>query len=166
MKIRKHLMVFSLMLSSFSLLSAQEEKQEIPWINFEEAVIRNKKDPKKFMVYVYSNNCGWCRKMEKETFSDSAISDFISRHYHPVKINNNFKKNIQYDNRSFRYLPANEANNTGGYHELIAILLEGRLAYPSIAYLNEDMVYLGVDRGYKNVSAFLERLRLIGDGEF
>lgn len=166
MRTIKILVALLFMSYPFFPISAQESDGNIKWLSFEEAVKMNKQEPKKFMVYVYSNNCGWCRKMENETFSDSVIVDYIKHHYYPVKINKNIKKKIHYDNRSFSFLPANPANNTGGYHELIAILLQGRLAFPSIAYMDEDMVYLGVDRGYKSVPSFLERLKLIGNGEF
>lgn len=166
MRTIKILVALLFMSYPFFPISAQESDGNIKWLSFEEAVKMNKQQPKKFMVYVYSNNCGWCRKMENETFSDSVIVDYIKHHYYPVKINKNIKKKIHYDNRSFSFLPANPANNTGGYHELIAILLQGRLAFPSIAYMDEDMVYLGVDRGYKSVPSFLERLKLIGNGEF
>lgn len=166
MKMLKFIALLALLLSpSFSLFS-QEAKEKIHWIKFEEAVELNKKEPKKFMVYIYSDNCGWCRKMERETFFDSAVIDYLRRHYHPVKLNKDIKRKIQYENRSFTYLPVDPESKTGGYHELVALLLEGRLAFPSIAYLNEDMIYLGVERGYKSVPSFLERLRLTGNEGF
>ena len=55
--------------------SAQEEK--IEWLSFEEAVKRNETQPKKFIVDVYTDWCGWCKKMDASTFKNPVIIKYI-----------------------------------------------------------------------------------------
>ncbi|MCR9084859.1 MAG: thioredoxin family protein, partial [Cyclobacteriaceae bacterium] len=45
-------------------------QDQITWLKFEEAVAANQSDPKMLLVDVYTDWCGWCKKMDKETFTD------------------------------------------------------------------------------------------------
>jgi len=50
---------------------------------------------KKFlMVYFYSNNCYYCQKMKKETFSDFRIQEELEENYSVVHINYSEYKNV------------------------------------------------------------------------
>ncbi len=142
-------------------LLAQQPNPAIQWLEFETAVSLNEKEPAKFLIYIYSDNCGWCKRMLNETFSDQGTIDYINKNFHAVKLNKAITREIKYKNRSFKYIDGKPA-----YHELVLLLLEGRLAYPSIAYLDENMVYLGVERGYKSIDPFNKWLRHIAENEY
>ncbi|HLT51685.1 MAG TPA: DUF255 domain-containing protein, partial [Arenibacter sp.] len=49
--------------------------QNITWLSWEEAVklAETEKDPKKIFVDVYTDWCGWCKKMDKDTFQDPKV---------------------------------------------------------------------------------------------
>lgn len=159
--------VFFILLSFMTAISnlyAQDNSQKgISWLKMEDAVKINAENPKKFLIYVYSDNCGWCRKMENETFSSAAVIDYINLNFHAVKINSNIKADIQYQNRKFRYVPADPHTGNPSHHEFLLVLLQGRMAYPSIAYLDENMVYIGVERGFKSIDPFKKYLSFINE---
>ena len=151
------------MLFNISLQGQQQEHKQINWLGFEEAIRLNKTENRKIMVYVFSDNCGWCRKMEAETFASPAIIQVINSHFYPVKINARITDTIRYDGRSFGYIPADPGLGRPAYHELILLLLQGRLAYPSTAFLDENLVYLGLERGYKSADPFGKYLKYISE---
>ena len=81
----------------FLLLGINSYSQEynfINWYSFEEAVSLTEKNPKMVIVDVYTDWCGWCKKMDKETFTDSRVISYINENFYAVKINaeNNKKK--------------------------------------------------------------------------
>jgi thioredoxin-related protein len=140
---------------------AQDSNKKVKWLSFEEAVDLQQQDARKIVVYVFSNSCGWCRKMERETFSNARVIEYLNENFYPVKINKDLKSEIRYGNRSFKYIPADRNKKIPAYHELIYVLLEGRLAFPSVAYIDENMVYMGVKRGFSSPDPFLELLEAL-----
>ncbi|MEM9868741.1 MAG: DUF255 domain-containing protein, partial [Bacteroidota bacterium] len=55
-------------LGSFSSINAQS----VNWITWEEAVTlaESESNTKKIFVDVYTDWCGWCKKMDKDTFQN------------------------------------------------------------------------------------------------
>src|SRR5690606_64723 len=77
------LMAFALA-HSFSALA---QDKAIKWLTFDEASELAAKEPKMILVKVYTDWCGWCKKMDKETFTDSDVIDYINEGFYAVKMN-------------------------------------------------------------------------------
>ncbi|MDZ7847568.1 MAG: thioredoxin family protein [Owenweeksia sp.] len=56
-----------LMLAFISIANAQDEK--IEWMSIEEAIEASKEEPRKLIIDVYTDWCGWCKRMDQTTFS-------------------------------------------------------------------------------------------------
>src|SRR5690606_40147878 len=69
------LMAFALA-HSFSALA---QDKAIKWLTFDEASELAAKEPKMILVKVYTDWCGWCKKMDKETFMDSEVINYVNR---------------------------------------------------------------------------------------
>jgi thioredoxin-related protein len=143
-----------------SLMHAQGQKVE--WISIEEAQKRMKQEPKKIMIDVYTDWCGWCKKMDKETFSNPVIAEVINEHYYAVKLDGEGKNDIVFNGTTYKYV----AQGARGYHELAGALLSGRLSYPSIAYLNEELQLLGAVPGYMTPDRIEPLLHYIAENKF
>ena len=62
---------------------------------WEEALDRAAKENKYIMVDAYTDWCGWCKVMDKETFTDDAVGAMVNKNFVPVKIN--FEEGIGID---------------------------------------------------------------------
>ncbi len=51
------------------------QDKEIKWLSFDEASELAVKEPKMILVSVYTDWCGWCKKMDRETFTDNEVID-------------------------------------------------------------------------------------------
>jgi thioredoxin-related protein len=129
------------------LLHGQAESSKIKWYTFEQAVELSKKAPKKMMIDVYTDWCGWCKKMDAETFSNPEIAKYVNEHFYAVKFNAEQKADITFQGKTFKYI---DQGNGKGYHELAAALLSNQLSFPTISYLNEKLELLGPVPGYRN----------------
>jgi len=161
------LMLILFLSLSLKLLPAQDsENISINWMKMEDAVNTSTSQPRKLFIYIYSDNCGWCKRMNDVSFSDSVIANYINDHFYPVKINSSFKEDITLGSRTYKYIPADPSKNIPSHHELVATLLNGRMAYPAISFINEKMEYMGVEFGFKNPPLLEAWLHFIAGNEF
>ena len=136
------LFVSGLFLLPFAGLA--QEASKVKWYTIEEAEKLNKQEPRKIMIDVYTDWCGWCKKMDKETFEHPVIAEYINKNFYPVKLDAESKEEITFNGNTFKYV----AQGSRGYHELAAGLLNGKMSYPSIAYMNEKLELLGAIPGF------------------
>ncbi len=76
-----------LLFLSFALNGAAQAQEQIQWMKFEEAVAANANNPKMILVDVYTDWCGWCKKMDKDTFTDPRVVAHLKKNFYAVKLN-------------------------------------------------------------------------------
>lgn len=123
----------------------KEKPAEIEWLTFEEAVELNKTQPKKIFIDVYTDWCGWCKVMDKNTFKNEYIAEYISKNYHAVKLDAEQKASIEFQGNTFKFVPRGKK----GYHELAASLLNGKLSFPTVVFLDEQFRLIQPLPGYQ-----------------
>ena len=53
------------------------EESPVKWLSFEEAVEKSKTEKRKIFIDVYTDWCGWCKVMDKNTFSEEKIAKIL-----------------------------------------------------------------------------------------
>jgi thioredoxin-related protein len=114
------------------------------------------------MIDVYTDWCGWCKKMDAETFNHPVIAEYLNKNYYPVKLNAESKADIVFNGTTYKYV----AQGARGYHELAAGLLNGRMSFPSVAYMNEKMELLGAVPGYMSAQSIEPLLNYIVEDQY
>ncbi len=130
----------------------QPQKQEtgVKWMSWEEAVERSRAEKRKFLIDVYTDWCGWCKRMDKATFQEPNIARYINENFYPVKFNAEQKQELEYNGKTYGFVK----NGQRGYHELAAELLKGRLSFPTVVFMDEDMNLIQSIVGYKSPQQF------------
>ncbi|MCK4662346.1 MAG: DUF255 domain-containing protein [Bacteroidales bacterium] len=118
--------------------------QTVKWYTFEEAVELNKIKPKKILIDVYTDWCGWCKVMDKNTFSHPVIAKYLNMNFYPVKFNAESKEPVKFMGQTYK----NEGNGSRSTHQLAYALLNGKLSYPSIAYMDGKNKLITAVPGY------------------
>jgi len=129
---------------SISVSFGQESGKNIKWYTFQEAVKLSKENPRKLFIDVYTDWCGWCKKMDKETFEHPEIAKILNKEYYPVKFDAESKEPIEFGGKTF----INEGGRSRNPHQLAVALLQGQMSYPSVAYMSEDLQLLTAVPGY------------------
>ncbi|MBX2840560.1 MAG: thioredoxin fold domain-containing protein [Flammeovirgaceae bacterium] len=121
------------------------EVKQIKWVTIDEAQRLSKKEPRKIFVDVYTSWCGYCKLMDRTTFTDPDVVDYVNQHYYAVKLNAESDKMIKFHGKT---------------------LAEGDLAnafdvtgYPTIVLLDEKMKTADAQPGYRKAKAFLKMLK-------
>jgi len=122
----------------------------ITWLTWEEASQISNGEKRKFMVDLYTDWCGWCKKMDAATFQQDYISDYINENYYPVRFNAEMKEDIVFKGETYSFVP----NGKRGYHQLAVEITKGRLGYPTVVFLDENMEVIQAIAGYKEPGEF------------
>jgi thioredoxin-related protein len=171
----KKLVLFSLGVTLFFGCTAQPQNPSgvsVKWYTIEEAVALNEKKPKKIIIDIYTDWCSWCKVMDQNTFSQPEIAEYLNSRYYPVKFNAESLNPINYKGKVF-------VNNNQGRrspHELAISLLQGKMSYPSIAFMDENsqpIFYLDENQnprislpGYKTPEQMLPLLVFFGEDHY
>ena len=116
----------------------------VKWLTIQKALELNKKEPRKFYIDVYTDWCGWCKKMDQTTYMDPVIAHILNTKFYPVKFNAESKDPINVAGKTF----VNDGSSSRSPHQLAVALLQGKMAYPSVAYLDERFQLLTVVPGF------------------
>ena len=58
-----------------------------PWVPMQDASTAAQNQNKKVFIYVYTDWCSWCRKMEGEVFTDARVAEILTGAFIPVALN-------------------------------------------------------------------------------
>jgi thioredoxin-related protein len=151
-----------------SFLSAMqtpsEEKEAVHWYTFSEAVELQKKDPRPIMVDVYTSWCGPCKMMSKNTFGNPNIADYLNKNYYPVKFNAETFDSVSFNGYTFKN--KNAPGTHRPVHDFAISILDGKLSYPSIVFLNEQVQRIQVITGYYQPAQFEPVMKFFGSGKY
>lgn len=57
------------------------------WVDFESGYAKAVAENKKILVDVYTDWCGWCKVMDKKTYTDDSVIYYINKYFVAVKLN-------------------------------------------------------------------------------
>ena len=134
----------------------------IQWISWQEAVELNKKQPKKLFVDVYTDWCGWCKRMDATTFTDPEVVQYMNEHFYAVKLNAEMKDQIEFRNQEFKFVEVGKR----GVHTLAYSLLEGKMSYPSFVTLSEKYDRIAISPGFKGPEQLIKELRFAAEEKY
>jgi thioredoxin-related protein len=143
---------------------ADELKGPVHWYTFSEAVELQKKKPKMIMVDVYTSWCGPCKMMSANTFGNEIIAKYLNENFYPVKFNAETRDTVKFNGYSFAN--KNPEGTQRPVHDFAVSILDGKLMYPSIVFLNEEIKRVQTLSGYYKADQFEPMLKFFGSGKY
>ncbi len=153
----------TVVLSAQSAPAKPESGKAIKWITFEEALKLNNKKPKMIFIDIYTDWCGWCKKMDKETFTDPVVASYINKKYYAVKLNAEQADAITFKEQQFVNPNPGKSRST---HQLAMALLKNEGVYPSYVILDRASDWTFKLKGYKTPNELMPILRYYGEGDY
>lgn len=152
-----------LLVLTINLNSAEVFGQDkIKWHTMEEVQNLNSNNPKKIFIDVYTDWCGWCKKMDATTFQDPKIIKILNEDFYAVKLDGEGTEAIIFKDREYKFVP----QGRNGYHELAAALMNGKLSYPTTVYLDENLNMIQPIPGYMEVKNLEPILIFLGKDHY
>jgi len=134
----------------FILIQFQLYSQEINWMSLDEVREAQKTNPKNVLIDVYTNWCGPCKLMDRNTFSNTDIIRIINENYYAVKFNAEGNDTVTFMDKVFTNpnFDSTKTQRRNSSHQFTQFL--GVNAYPSTLFFDSKMNYLTPVKGYLN----------------
>jgi len=143
--------------------TAPTETGKINWISFEELEKKQKQSPKKVMVDVYTSWCGPCKMLDKYTFADKKVADYVNQNYYAVKLNAEDGKPIKFKGKNYanpRFDPK-KTRGRNSTHDLSRHF--GVRSYPTIMFMDENLKVIQKIPGFRKPDQFIPMLQKMKD---
>ncbi len=150
------LMYFAVINSSYIIPTAEK----IQWLSFEEMAKQYASNPKPILVDVYTGWCGWCKVMDKETYTNDKVVAYINKNYYAVKFDAESAAAITFGGKTYNY------NATYRTNDLAIYLLYGQLSYPTTVFLSAIDAQPAPLPGYLKPKQIEAPLKYFGDGAY
>jgi thioredoxin-related protein len=116
--------------SAYSQSPATTGNSPVKWYTIQEAEKLNKENPRPIFVDTYTDWCGWCKKMDKETFTNQVISEILNTKFYPVKFDAEGSEKVTFYGQTY----VNDGS-AGKAHQFAVALLRGQLSYPTVVFI-------------------------------
>jgi thioredoxin-related protein len=154
---QKFILILALL---FSVRGIAQEK--INWMSFEEAVAATQKNPKKIFIDVYTDWCGWCKKMDASTFVDPALVKYMNENYYAVKLDAETQDTINFAGTAYVNPNPGVRRST---HQLAYSILNGQMSYPTVVIWYEGNNIHPLP-GYRQANELLLYLKYYGENAY
>ena len=149
-----------LVISAVSYQFIPPPKEKINWITVQERNELYKKEPRPILVDVYTTWCGWCKVMDKKTYTNDNLANYINKRFYAIKLNAETKESFNFNNKTYAYDGKNNISELADY------LLFGRLEFPTTVFLSSMDAKPAPLSGYLKPSEMEAPLKYFGEKAF
>ena len=128
---------------------------KIEWMGLSAAMQAQQQDPKPIFIDLYTDWCGWCKVMDRKTFSQDHVAEYMNDNFYPVKFNAEKAGPINWGGKEHKLMSTGRKK----VHSLAFALLDGNLGYPAYVVLGENQQRKGFFKGYREASDFLSEVK-------
>lgn len=143
---------------SAKVYAGGNEKGGINWMTWDEVQVAMKKEPRKVWVDVYTDWCGWCKVMDKKTFSNPEVISYMNEHFYAVKFNAEGNQDIMFQGTKY--------GMDGKTNELAVKLMNGQMSYPTLVIMEENFQNPQPIPGYMPVDRIESIMKYLGNGVY
>jgi thioredoxin-related protein len=142
----KKILFLIFLLTSISAFSQKQNHGLVHWLTLEEAQKKAKEQPRPILIDIYTDWCGWCKRMVATTYSDPEVAGYINQNFYPVQFNAETRDTIVYQGQKY----VNREPQQNGTHQLTYKFLPESRSYPSTIFMTGDF------QNTVNVPGYLE----------
>ncbi len=125
---------------------------KIQWHSFNDGVTLARTQNKKLLIDVYTDWCGWCKKMDSEVYTDENIRTIVASNFIAVRLNAESATNVTV--------------GTDQLDEASLARALGVTGYPTTVFLESGAGPITKIAGYMEAKEFATVLRFIGEDHY
>jgi len=126
-----------------------QKTDSLTWHKYDEGLAKAKKEKKHILVDFYTNWCGWCKRMDKNTYTDEKVKKALNGSYVAIRVNAESKEEVEVDGKKIT-------------ERELARKFSVR-SFPTTWFLKQSGDKIAPYYGYADAKAFLKVLKFIKD---
>ena len=120
------------------------------WRAWNEGMAQAKSANRPVIVNLYTNWCGWCRRMDKDIYQKAEIAEYLRKHYVTIKINGEASDPATYEGKK---------TTSAGLAQRFRVS-----GYPTTVFLRSNGDHMANVPGYVAADKFMLLLRYVAEG--
>jgi thioredoxin-related protein len=132
---------------------------QITWISVDDLAGKLQKEQKPILIDLYTTWCGWCREMDRKTYSNKQVIHYLQDKFYTVRVDAETHAIITWKGRSFRFNPEYRSN------EFALYLTHGRLEFPTTVIIPPGGEPQAIP-GYMKPKELELLVKYFGDGNY
>jgi thioredoxin-related protein len=101
----------------------------IQWKSLPQAESANQLHNRPVIIDLYTDWCGWCKVMDKKTYTNKKVIQYLEEKFYAVKLNAETRDEITWSGKTFKFNPSYKINDIAVY------LTQGNLAFPTTVFI-------------------------------
>jgi thioredoxin-related protein len=122
----------------------------VEWKTWNEGLAQARQTGRPLLVDVYTDWCGWCKRMDADVYAKSDVSAYLASHFVTARLNAESGAQAVYQGRNYTSRSLASSFDVSGY--------------PTTIFFDAEGNHLANVPGYLPRERFLLLLRFIGDG--
>jgi len=120
------------------------------WLSYDEGLLKAEKENKYILIDFYTDSCSWCKKLDKEVYSNEEVKKILLDKFITIRVDANSQNKVEENGQE---------------------IAEGKLAtvyqvtgYPTTWFLESNHSRVAPLPGYVTTEQFIPVLNYIGEG--
>ncbi len=131
----------------------------IPWMTIEEVAGKLRQQQKPILIDLYTTWCGWCKQMDRKTYSNKKVAEYLTDKFYTVKLDAETHATINWQGRTYDFDPQYRCNLFAVY------LAHGRLEFPTTIIIAPGYEPQAIP-GYMEPKDLELLVKFFGDGAY
>jgi len=140
--------------------SAFKPNEEVKWQSLKEVSVKLKQQQKPVLIDLYTNWCHWCKVMDKKTYTNQKVIDYLSKNFYTAKVDAETKDSLMWNAKTYLY------NNSYSINEFALYATNGQAAFPTTIILTSENAQPIPVAGYLEPKDMEPILKYFGEGYY
>lgn len=136
------------------------KSDKVEWLPLNEVTVKVKEQDKPILIDLYTDWCYWCKVMDKKTYSNKKVIDYINEHFYSARINAETKETINWKEKSYTY------NNNYRINDFSLFVTYGRASFPTTVIIADGNSAPIPIAGFMEPKEIERILKYFGEGAY
>jgi thioredoxin-related protein len=132
----------------------------VKWMSLSEASASLQKEKRPILIDLYTDWCGWCKVMDKKTYSNMKVARYLQENFYPVKVNAESRETMTWNGKSYNF------NSDFRTNDFAVYVTQGRLEFPSTVIIPADGSEPQAIPGYLEPKDLELIVKYFGEGKY
>lgn len=130
--------LLSIFIISIGLLPLNDKSEVVKWVSLEQALESNKSNPKPIFIDFTAEWCGWCKVMDKNTFSDVNVSAYMNENFYSVRLDYDSKEQVEFFGEKYTPRELGEKYKVPGLPTILLVAPDNKKSKTLVGYKKPD----------------------------